>query len=113
MAETPINWSEAFDRLRAWDAEKDATLRALSTLDPEAPVDAEGTYWGCFFCTASPVDDLPYPIANRLQHREDCPWARARKLFPPAPPEPVVPMKDFDEPGPSDPPTNFGTLRLP
>ena len=50
--ETPINWKEAFDRLKAWDAEKDRILQALSILDPETTVDAEGTYWGCFFCTA-------------------------------------------------------------
>jgi len=29
MAETPINWTEAFDKLRAWDAEKDRILQAL------------------------------------------------------------------------------------
>ena len=66
-----------------------------------------------FLLYCPPVDDLPYPIANRLQHTDDCLWARARKFFRPIPPEFKESLKDFGEPGPADPPTTFGTLRLP
>lgn len=75
MAETPIDWHEAFDKLRAFDAEEDAILRALSALDPIIPADGEyhGDY--CFFCGSAP---LYVPV---VEHTTDCPWARARKLF--------------------------------
>ena len=110
MAETPINWTEAFDKLRAWDAEKDRILQALSAVDPATYDDEHGYFSTCFFCPAEPVSS---DLSDALQHREDCLWARVRKLFPPAPPEPKVPLKDHDDPGPANPPTNFGTLRLP
>lgn len=117
--ETPINWQEAFARLRAWDAEKDRILQALSVMDPIFE-DGVGAWPVCFFCKGEPPKGEDYPSMqaeeDAVQHTDDCPWARARQVSsppPPASPEPKVPLRDFGEPGSADPPTSFGTLRLP
>jgi hypothetical protein len=99
MAETPINWKEAFDKLRAWEAEGDAILRALSDIDPIVSSDYDSSITrptGCFFCSQEESPDGGFVT----DHTDDCIWARARKLFPPAPasPEPTSPEPTSPEP---------------
>jgi hypothetical protein len=112
MAETPIDWHEAFNKLKVWEAEKDAILRALSDIDPIVSSDYDSSITrptSCFFCSQEESPDGGFVT----DHTDDCIWARAHKLFPPTPPGPSPRLKDHGEPGPVDPATTFPTLRLP